>query len=253
MLMEEDKIKIKSLEKAIHVLQCFSVEEPELGITEISHKLGLYKSNVFNIVSTFEAYGFLEQNRQTGKYKLGRNIMRLSHIISTDMGFHNVVHSCINELSEEIEEIVYFGIPDGENVMYMEGAFPEKYYNVRWVQGMTAPLVCTGIGKAMLANMDDGFIDEVLKKPLEKFTDYTITDPAEMKSQLLEIRHRGYSLDNMEHEYGIKCVGVPIFNQAGELIGGLSTTGPSLRFSEEQSKIFAKMLKEKADIIGSRF
>lgn len=251
--MDADKIKVKSLEKAICVLQCFSVEEPELGITEISHKLNLYKSNIFNIVSTFEAYGFLEQNKQTGKYKLGRNIMKLSHIISTNMGFHNVVHSCINELSEKIEEIVYFGIPDGENVMYMEGAFPEKYYNIRWVQGMTAPLICTGIGKAMLAFMNNDFIDKILEKPIERFTDYTITDPVKLKQQLIEIRHRGYSLDDMEHEYGIKCVGVPVFNQTKELIGGLSTTGPSLRFSEKQSKIFAQMLKEKADYIGNHF
>lgn len=245
-------VKVKSLEKSLKVLECFSVEEPELGITEISQRLGLYKSNVHNIVSTFESCGYLEQNLQTGKYRLGHNIMKLSHVVSTSMGFHSVVRRCIDELSNDIDEIVYFGIPDKENVMYIEGAFPEKYYNIRTIQGLTAPMVCTSIGKAMLAFMNEEFIDKVLEKPLKKFTDYTVTDPKEMKEQLLQTKLRGYSTDNMEHEYGIKCVGVPVFNQAGELVGALSTTGPSLRFSEEQSLIYVKKLKEKAEYLRTR-
>lgn len=240
---------IKSLEKALNILECFSIEKPELGITEISQMTDLYKSNVFNIVSTFVSCGYLEQNSETGKYRLGLKIMGLSHILSTSMGFHSIVHRCINELARDIDEIVYFGIPDGENVMYMEGAFPEKFYNIRWVQGMTAPLVCTAIGKAMLAYMDEDFIDRILSKPLQRYTDYTITDPDIMKAELMLTKKRGYSTDNMEHEYGIKCVGVPVFDHTGSLMGALSTTGPSLRFSEEQSVVFVSMLKEKAEMI----
>ncbi|WP_411675876.1 IclR family transcriptional regulator [Caproicibacter sp.] len=240
---------IKSLEKALNILECFSVEKPELGITEISQMTGLYKSNVFNIVSTFVGSGYLEQNPETEKYRIGLKIMGLSHILSTSMGFHSVVHRCINELAKAIDEIVYFGIPDGENVMYMEGAYPEKFYNIRWVQGMTAPLVCTAIGKAMLAYMEEAFIDQVLAKPLRRYTDYTITDPEILRAELMLTKKRGYSTDNMEHEYGIKCVGVPVFNRSGDLIGALSTTGPSLRFSEEQSAVFVSMLKDKAEII----
>lgn len=249
----DDKVKVKSLEKSLKILECFSVETPELGITEISHLLDLYKSNVYNIVSTFEQCGYLEQNKQTGKYRLGHNIMKLAHVFNTTMGFHSIVKRCITDLSEEIDEIVYFGIPDGENVMYMEGAFPEKYYyNIRSIQGLTAPMVCTSIGKAMLAYMGEGFIDKVLEKPLERFTDYTITDSVQMKKELIKIKDRGYSTDNMEHEYGIKCVGVPVFNRAEEVVGALSTTGPSLRFSEEQSLVFVKLLKEKAEFLSSR-
>lgn len=244
---------VKSLEKALKILDCFSIEKPELGITEISQMMGLYKSNVFNIVSTFVSCGYLEQNPETGKYRIGLKIMSLSHILSTSMGFHSVVHRCINELAKSIDEIVYFGIPNGENVMYMEGAYPEKCYNIRWVQGMTAPLVCTAIGKAMLAYMDESFIDRLLQKPLQKYTDYTITDPDVLRAELLLTKQRGYSVDNMEHEYGIKCVGVPVFNHSGELVGALSTTGPSLRFNKEQSEIFVSMLKEKAEIIRQNY
>lgn len=238
--------KVKSLDKALTLLSAFSIQEPELGITELSRRFDLYKSNVYNLLSTFEQHGFVEKNKVTGKYRLGLKIMGLAHVVSTCMGFHSVVHRCVTELSEEIDEIVYFGIPYGDCVMYMEGGFPEKIYNLRWVAGMTAPLVCTGIGKAMLAFIDEATREHILAKPLERFTDYTITDPGIMRAELALITQRGYSTDNMEHEYGIKCVGVPVFARTGELVGALSTTGPSLRFNEEQTALFATLLKQTA-------
>ena len=245
--------KIKSLEKAINVLGCFSVTQPELGITEIAQNLDMYKSTIHNIVSTMEYCGFLEQNKSTGKYRLGLRIMELSHVLSTSMGAHNIVHRHLKELSVKIDEICYFAIPNGEDIVYIDGAFPEKMYNTRLVQGMTASMVCTAIGKAMLSYMSDAFIDEVLSKPLKKYTDCTITDADIMREELRVTRARGYSIDNMEHEYGIKCVGVPVFNRQGEIIGALSTTGPSLRFTDEQVLMYADMLREKADVMQQSF
>lgn len=247
--MIEDKIKVKSLKKALDILECFSLEELELGITEISKKLDICKSNVHNIISTLQACGYIEQNTDNGKYRLGLKIIKLSHISARTIGFQNIVHKCVDELTKSIGEIVYFGIPDGENVMYMEGGFPEKIYDIRWIQGLTAPLVCTSIGKAMLAFLNDELIETILKKPLTKFTDYTILDPKRIREQLTDIRKYGYSIDNMEHEYGIKCVGVPVFNKNNELIGALSATGPSLRFDDIHIEIFVNMLKEKAEVI----
>lgn len=236
--------KVKSLDKALRILDCFSQNEPELGITELSRRFSLYKSNVHNIVSTFEENGFLEKDKATGKYRLGLKIMRLAHVVSSTRGVHSVVSRCVSELSAALDEIVYFGIPYNEQVMYMEGAFPEKIYNLRWVAGMTAPLTCTGIGKAILAFADERTIDAVLERPLERFTDHTITDKDVLCAELLRIRERGFSVDNMEHEFGVKCVGVPVFNRNDELLGALSTTGPSLRFSDDRLEVLVERLKE---------
>lgn len=242
--MDED-VKVKSLKKALDILECFSHEQPELGITQISQMLQLGKSNVHNIVSTFEACGYLMQDEQTGKYRLGLKIMQLSHLISTSMSFQSLIHQCILDLVKEIDEIIYFGVIDGNNIMYMDAGFPDKAFQVRWVQGMTAPLVCTSIGKAILAYQKESFIDEVLSEPLVKYTEHTITDKERLKEQLKLIRERGYSLDAMEHEYGVMCVGVPIFDHRQNLIGAVSATGPSLRFSEDKINQCIRLLKQK--------
>ena len=118
------------------------------------------------------------------------------------------------------------------------------------VLGMTAPLVCTGIGKAILAYMPEEQIDELLSKPIEKFTDNTITDPDKLREELKKIRNNGYSVDNMEHEYGVKCVAVPVLNHLGQVQGAVSITGPSLRFPASSYKKYASKLQNVAVQIG---
>lgn len=242
----QEEVKVKSLKKALDILECFSHEQPEIGITQISRMLGLNKSNVHNIVSTLETCGYMKQDEQTGKYRLGLKIMQLSHIISTSMSFQSMVHKSVMELLDEIDEVVYFGILEDENVMYLDAGFPEKSFHARWVQGMTAPLVCTGIGKALLAYQEEIYIDELLQKPMQQFTEHTITDPILLKEQLALIKKRGYSIDGMEHEYGVNSVGVPVFDRNNRLVGAISTTGPSLRFTEDKIQQYVLLLKEKA-------
>lgn len=238
--------KVKSLDKALRILNCFTVDEPELGITELSKQLDLYKSNVHNIIATFEKNGFIEQNPQTGKYRLSLGILRLSHVVTSSQNAQDIIHRYVTELSAKFNEIVYFGVFYNEQVMYLDGAYPDQIYNFRWGAGMVAPLTCTSIGKAILAFSDESVISRVLEKPMKRFTDSTITDPQLLREDLKRTRERGYSTDNMEHEYGVKCVGVPVYNRGGELIGALSTTGPSLRFNEERTSYCARILKEAA-------
>lgn len=247
--MNTNDSKIKSLVKALSLLDCFSIEKNELGVTELSNMLGLYKSNVHNIISTFEDCGYIVKNNQTGKYRLGLKILQLSHIVSSSIEQRNIIHKCVDELAEQICEIVYFGIPDDDKVMYIDGSFPGKSYNTRWIHGMTAPLYCTGIGKAMLAYMSDDTIGKIISKGLISFTDATITEPESLYAELKLIRERGYSVDNMEHEYGVKCVGVPIFNHRNELVGAISTTGPSLRFEKENIKLFSELIINKSEYL----
>lgn len=244
------EVKVKSLEKAFQILECFSPQEPELGITEISKQLGLYKSNVFNILSTLESLGYIEKNGTTNKYALGKRIIKLSHTAITYYGYKGEIRRCLKEISQEFEEIAYYGVPDGSNVIYIEGAYPDSSLNTNMIQGVTAPLVCTGIGKAMLAFMDKAVVDRILSRPLARFTDTTITDPDEMRLHLETIHRQGYSIDNMEHEYGVKCVGMPVFNRHRELVGAVSVTGPSLRFTDERMQSIVQVLKGKVRAIG---
>ena len=110
--------KVSSLAKALHVLECFTVDEPELGITEISAKLGIGKSNTHNIISTYCQMDYLQQmpNR---KYALGYKLLEHAFIINQHLGYPRAVYDLLLETAERTDQIVYFGIPYGTDVLYL--------------------------------------------------------------------------------------------------------------------------------------
>ena len=96
--------------------------------------------------------------------------------------------------------------------------------------GECAPLYCTSLGKAMLAYLPADSFEEYMKLERVLYTDHTIVEEEALRREILLTRQRGYSLDNQEHEYGVRCIGVPIFNPDNTLLGALSVSSPSFEF-----------------------
>lgn len=244
-----EEIKVKSLFKALRILDCFTVERPELGITEISEQLGLYKSNVHNIVDTFVKAGYLEQNPENEKYRLGLKLLELGNVISSNMNIRRLMLPYMQELADYANETIYLGMPSETEVVYLDSAVPKNRMAQRTMLGVKAPLYCTGIGKAMLAFLPNETTEAVLAKGLKPYTDRTIADTDALLAELREIRARGYAIDQMEHEYGIKCVGMPILNAKKQVVAGMSVSGPSLRFDDDTIRDYAHKLSEIARTI----
>lgn len=247
------EVKIKSLQKALEVLNCFS-SKPVLGVTEISEKLGLYKSNVHNILSTLQAMDYVEKDESTGNYRLGMGIFALSRALGDSFAITKIAMPYMQELANLTDERVYLAIPHHLEVVYLEAMYPaESVHLMRSILGEKAAMHCTGLGKAMLANMDPEDLEEYLKKhDLRAYTDHTITDPDEFRKEMLLTRQRGYAVDDMEHEFGIKCVALPIFDKNRKLHAGLSVSGSSIRFTEEQIHEWAILMKRYIDKIEQR-
>jgi DNA-binding IclR family transcriptional regulator len=239
-----DESIVKSLYKSLRILECFTTEKPELGITEISEALHLYKSNVHSILSTFEKAGYIEKNHENSKYRLGMKILELSHVINANNDFIKKLLPYMQKISNITNENVYLAIYKGAEVLYLDACCPLGNNPTRSMQGEKAPLYCTGIGKAILAFLPENNVNMVLNAGLKRFTENTITDGGLLNKELERIRERGYSTDNMEHEYGIKCVAVPVRGKNGSVICAISVSGPSLRFPESEIESIANILKE---------
>jgi IclR family KDG regulon transcriptional repressor len=234
---------LQSLQKAIRVLNAFK-KNPELGVTEISKMLSLNKSNVHNILSTFESMGYMEQNKQSQKYRLSFGILELSYALLSRIGIRNVAYPYMKQLASTTGEHIYLAIPYGSQALYLEAASPAHLTYERSLSGETAPLYCTGIGKVMLAHIPEENLYRHLPESLIAYTEHTITDREALKKELQIIRQQGYSVDNMEHEFGIMCVGVPVLDERGLPLAGISISGPSLRFSQEKLPEYARMLRQ---------
>ncbi|MBR5382674.1 MAG: IclR family transcriptional regulator [Clostridia bacterium] len=236
---------VKSLKRAIAVLDCFSQKEPELGVTEIARKLDMQKSTIFNILTTFQESGILIKNPSNNKYQLGYKLLHLSYIINSGISIREDFLPFMKEIANATGEVCYFGLLDGLEVLYIDAVYPMTQLQARNILGERAPLYCTGLGKAMLANLSEEQINEVLSGPMPPFTKCTITDPDVLRIELEEIRQNGFAVDNMEHEFGIRCVAVPVFGLSGKILGAVSVSGPSPRFDPPTIVRTAAIITEK--------
>lgn len=234
--------KVKSLYKAIKLLDYFTGESTELGVTELAEKSGMLKSTIHNILSTYELCGIMERNNQTNKYHLGIKILELSNQLYRNNDVRQIVRPYMEQIVSKIGENMYFAKLYDNEVIYLDAVFPKDVISGRNMIGIRAKAYCTGIGKAMLAFETEDIIEEVIRSGLISYTDHTIKDGKHLKKELAQIRKQGFAVDNMEHEYGVCCVAVPIRDYKGNVVAACSLSGPSLRFTDQKIEEYSKIM-----------
>lgn len=252
-MIDNNEIKVKSLQKALEILNYFT-EKSLLGVTEISEHFGLYKSTVHNILSTLKALEYLEQDEESGKYRLGIQIFNLSKALGDTYSITKIAMPYMQEISNQTGERVYLAVPYRYEVLYLEATYPaESVELMRSLLGERAQMYCTGLGKAMLANMGEKKIEEYLQhQVLTKHTENSIDDKDELRKELQRTKQCGYAVDNMEHEFGIKCVSMPIFDRNRNVYAAISISGLSSHFTEENIGEWAILLKKYITKIENR-
>src|SRR5690625_2083309 len=174
MRSSEDKVKIKSLSRALNILDCYTTDRIELGITEICDLLNLNKSHVHNVVSTFEHHGYLVKNPENNKYRLGFHILKLSNIINSNMTELDFIRPHIRKIAKETNEIVYYGILNDDHVLYLDYASTSGTIHERPKMGVMAPTYCSATGKAMMAYLPTSEVENFFKGGVKAFTEQTI-------------------------------------------------------------------------------
>lgn len=246
------KTRLTSVANAARLLQAFTLETPELGISDLAKRLGLAKSTVHRLASTLIEARFLEQNQKTVKYQLGLAVFQLGACVANRMDVSVQSVPYLESLMEQTGETVHLAILDGSEVLYINKI--ESRQTIRsytWV-GRRGPVYCTGVGKALLAFQPPEKIEQMIASGLAQRTPHTITDPDKFRRHLSDIRDRGYAIDDEEIEIGLRCVGAPIRDHSGEVIASISLAGPSQRLTRERLTTYATRVIDTADTISAR-
>lgn len=245
---------IQSVDRAIDILELFSLTEPELSVKEISDRLKLSKSTVHGFMKTLEHRGYLEQKPTDQKYKLGLRLFELGNLVGSGMELRNLAYPIIQSLVATLQETVHLVVLDKDEVVYVEKVEAPASLRMYSMLGKRAPLYCTGGGKALFAYLDEATVDHILQQAdLKALTPFTLTDPEAIKRELQKIREQGYAIDDEEIEIGLKCVAAPIFNHEGKVIASISCAGPKHRFSDDKMKTFIQQVKHAALALSRRF
>jgi IclR family acetate operon transcriptional repressor len=211
-----------SIDKALTVLEALAEHH---RVTDIAAGTGLPKSTVHRILQSLVGWGFARTDG-TGGYVPGPRILTLAGKVMSRFDPAQHADSALQGLRDRTGFTVHFAIRSGDEAVYVQKLEGLRPYQMASRVGMSMRLHSTSIGKAILAQLRDDEVTAITSRTgLERRTPQTITDGAALLRHLAEVRRRGYSVDDEENETGIRCVGAPVFDHTGAVMGGISVSG----------------------------
>jgi IclR family transcriptional regulator, acetate operon repressor len=242
---------LQSVTRALRSLEMIA-EAGELGVTELGRRLGVHKATASRLAATLADRGLVERDPVTDKYRLGFGLIRLAGAAMAGLDLVSTARPILEDLADRTRETVNLGVVSGDGVIYIDQITGTRsIVAVSWV-GRRTPLHATSNGKVLLAYMDDRELERHLQTPLDAATDRTITDPERLRAQLQEIRTRGYAQTLEELEEGLNAVAAPVRQADGEVVAGLSVSGPAFRMRPMDLPRVGRLTMEAAASISRR-
>jgi DNA-binding IclR family transcriptional regulator len=240
------------VDRVFSLLEYLSLEPEPKGPTEIAAATRLHKSTVHRLLSALYSRGYVERTSE-GKYHIGVKLIEIASNHIDNLELQTEARPLLNELRETLGLVVHLGILDHNEVVYVEKLDISRNLRLYTQIGMRVPAHCSSLGKCLLANLSGDDIDYLLpKQKLERYTPNTITSVQDLKTQLREVRLRGWAFDNGEYIAENRCVAAPLFDYRGEVIAAVSASGPTSLLTKERIPSVVEKLKETTAQISRR-
>jgi IclR family acetate operon transcriptional repressor len=228
-----------SIDKALTVLEALAEHS---RVTDIAAGTGLPKSTVHRILQSLVGWGFARTDGNGG-YLPGPRILTLAGKVMSRFDPAQHADSALQALRDRTGFTVHFAIRSADEAVYVQKLEGLRPYQMGSRVGMSMQLHSTSIGKAILAQLPDHEVAAVAARTgLEPRTRRTITDLTALLSHLAEVRRRGCSIDDEENEGGIRCVGAPVFDHTGTVMGGISVSGLAFEVDPDSETLAAEVI-----------
>ncbi|MBI3856304.1 MAG: IclR family transcriptional regulator [Planctomycetes bacterium] len=234
-----------SIRKAFGILELLAERSPQ-GVTEIAQALALEKSSVSRLLKSLSELGYVVQGSKRGQYQVSARLVTLAQQYLGGDRLTREAGPVLRRLAQEARSSAHLAVlVDGEMVIVAKESSPDLIQVATRVGG-GAPLHASAMGKILLAGMAPEELDAALARPLERFTDKTLTDPRKLRRNLEEVRRKGCSFESEEEHVGVGCIGAPVVDSRGRWIAALSIAGPLRGTSFRLDAAHVKRLVEKA-------
>jgi IclR family transcriptional regulator, KDG regulon repressor len=232
MKKSKSEYSIQTVANALKLLSAFR-DDAEIGVAELSRRLGLHKNNVFRLLATLEQGDFIEQNQATERYRLAVGALELGQSYARGRGLLGRLRPVLAALAMATGETVHAGVLSGHEVVHVDGATSPRLVRCSLRVGMRLPVHCTALGKALLGCSPESewerFDRALAGGVLEGRSPHTITDRDKFFDELRSVAGQGFALDCDECEVGLVCAAAPVYDAAGDVAAALSTSAPAFR------------------------
>lgn len=259
-MLESPKImkELKSsVQKTFTILEYFTIQKPEWGVTELAEAIGSNKSTVYRFLSDLSKLGILYKDPVSEKYSLGLKLYELGCRVKLKSAFVDKTHPELIKVASSITETVHIAVLKNQQVFYVDKVESPQGLKISSQIGSYNPAYATALGKTLLAFLPETVQAQTIQsimesKTLTAFTKQTIVDQRNLERELKKIKRNGFGIDREEFEQGLICVAIPIFNENNEVVASLSASGPANRFKEENVTSYVATLKKGADVIQQK-
>lgn len=236
---------IASVQHALNILNLFGGRRAELGNNDIAKLLGMNPGTVAGLVYTLKVNGYLDQNPDSRKYRLGLKLAERAAELLNQIDLRKIASPTLEELREWSGESVNLAVRDHAEVVYIERLFGHHSLGIRSELGKRGHLHSTALGKAILANMAPDEAQAILADyEFVPVTQKTITNAKAFQEELKQVRRAGYALDEEENELGGRCLAAPIFDANGNPVAAVSISVPVQRLPRKSIPEYGNKVKE---------
>lgn len=242
---------VKSLTKALRILDALSDSVDGLGITDLSTVLKTPKSTVHRLIATLEAAGYVAFDAATTKYCLGGRAARLGEQLNRQSPLLTFGASMLEQITKECHEASHLAILQGTEVVYISHEDSKEPVRISFGMGHRAPAHCTALGKVFLAGLSDSEIVMLYrnKKKLEKLTPRTIASLDKLLTEVAAVRREGIGEDKEEYTRGLRCLAAPIRDFSSRIVAAMSLSMFKHRMTPERRAFFkGALLRATGDV-----
>ncbi len=217
---------IQVIDRAAALLDAIARYQEPVSLKVLSAETGLHASTAHRILASMIENRFVERDT-SGRYRLGMRLLQLGVRLHSSIDLRAVALPVMEALRDELGESVNLTLREGDVVVYIEKATPNRMMHVQQLVGSRAPLHVTAVGKLMLgAAGEEAIRGYALRTNLPAYTRNTITTLPRLIDECNEGVRRGYALDNEEAEIDVGCIGVLLHDSSGNVAAGLSVSAP---------------------------
>ena len=240
--------------RVLRVLTAFACHERTFGVSELSRQCGLTKNLVFRALSTLVEEGLVMRDQGGSRYQLAYGVVGLLNRNIPPPDFRTLAEPYLLKLRELTGQTVHLCVKVGDHATVIDGIEGSGPVLVRAKLGVPIPLHASPVARAIMASLSDAEIAEYIQKnsPLQRFTEFTLTEPEQIWKEVAEVRARGYALGLRDYNPGSNAVAFPICDSQGRPHGAINVGGPLSHFSTEQSAALLPRMQQVAADLRSK-
>jgi IclR family pca regulon transcriptional regulator len=217
----------QSLERGLAILSSFHSHRPLIGVSELSRDLELSRSTAHRYIATLAKLGYLQQDPDSKRYRLGPKVLDLGFSALNSMDLLEISAPHLRQLSDETQHTVNLAILDNTDVVYIERCRTtrpgQREIDLNLHVGARLPAYCTAMGKAILAFMPEPRLATIIASiEFVPRGPNTLTDAAAFRAELAKIRASGFAVNDEELAYGLRSIAAPIHSHTGEVLAALN-------------------------------